>query len=113
LRSSGIRWCRPRSLKSFANVTLLQVTRAVRLNSMAILERDKDVELATETLHRSIDSGRRLFEAGERLLDDLDRFWRQTANSPAWKSPRHRFLLIGVAAGVCVALAMKIGQRTQ
>jgi hypothetical protein len=70
----------------------------------------KEVDLATETLHRSIDSGRRLFEAGERLLDDLDRLWRQTVRTEAWdaQSRRNRFLLIGVIAGVCVAVAARM-----
>jgi hypothetical protein len=68
----------------------------------------KEIDLATETLHRTVDSGRRLFEAGERLLDDIDRLWRQTINSTAWKSARHRYLLMGVAAGVCFALAAQM-----
>jgi hypothetical protein len=70
----------------------------------------KEVDLATETLHRSIDSGRRLFEAGERLLDDLDRLWRQTVRTEPWdaQSRRNRFLLIGVIAGVAVAVAARM-----
>lgn len=70
----------------------------------------KEVDLATETLHRSIDSGRRLFEAGQRLLDDLDRLWRQTIRTDTWtsESRRNRYLLIGVVAGVCVAVAAKL-----
>jgi hypothetical protein len=74
----------------------------------------KEVDLATETLHRSVDSGRRLFEAGERLLDDLDRLWRQTVRTEAWdaQSRRNRFLLIGVIAGVCVAVAARLRRAT-
>ncbi len=70
----------------------------------------KEVDLATETLHRSIDSGRRLFEASERLLDDLDRLWRQTVRTEPWDAPsqRNRFLLIGAIAGVCVAVAARM-----
>ncbi len=70
----------------------------------------KDVDLATETLHRSIDSGRRLFEAGERLLDDLDRLWRQTVHTDAWEaqSRRNRYLLIAVIAGVAVGVAARL-----
>jgi hypothetical protein len=70
----------------------------------------KEVDLATETLHRSIDSGRRLFEASERLLDDLDRLWRQTVRTEPWdaQSRRNRLLLIGAIAGVCVAVAVRM-----
>jgi hypothetical protein len=73
----------------------------------------KEVDLATETLHRSIDSGRRLFEAGERLIDDLGRLWRQTVRSDAWASEarRNRYLLIGVAAGLCVAVVTRLRRR--
>jgi hypothetical protein len=72
----------------------------------------KEVDLATETLHRSI-SGRRLFEAGERLIDDLGRLWRQTVRSDAWTSEarRNRYLLIGVAAGLCVAVVTRFRRR--
>jgi hypothetical protein len=70
----------------------------------------KEMDLATETLHRSIDSGRRLFEAGDRLLDDLDHLWRQMVRTEAWndESRRNRYLLIGLVAGVCVAIAARM-----
>jgi hypothetical protein len=70
----------------------------------------KEMDLATETLHRSIDSGRRLFEAGDRLLDDLDHLWHQTVRTEAWndESRRNRYLLIGLVAGVCVAIAARM-----
>jgi hypothetical protein len=73
----------------------------------------KEVDLATETLHRSIDSGRRLFEAGERLIDDLDNFWRQTVRTNTWTSEgrRNRYLLIGVVAGVCAAIVTTLRRR--
>ncbi len=70
----------------------------------------KELDLATETLHRSIDSGRRLFEAGDRLLADLEHLWRQTIRSESWNDDarRNRYLLIGLVAGVCVAIAARM-----
>src|ERR1700685_3833653 len=90
-RCSATWWGRARSRKSRRNVTVFREHLRQRLTVMALQQFErKEVDLATETLHRSIDSGRRLFEAGERLIDDLNRLWQQTVRSDGWASAARR-----------------------
>jgi hypothetical protein len=86
---------------------------------MAIQEANRElthaeVDQASETLHHVIDSGRQMFRAGERVIDELDHLWQTTkrVNGGGGQGSRQRRLwIIGIMAGVCLAIAARVRAR--
>jgi len=85
---------------------------------MAIQEANRElthgeVDQASETLHHVIDSGRQMFRAGERVIDELDHLWQTTkrVNGAPQGSRQRRLWIIGIMAGVCLAIAARMRAR--
>lgn len=73
-----------------------------------------EVDEASETLHHVIDSGRQMFEAGERVIDEIDRLWQSTRQSGGATQGRQRRLwMVGILAGVCLAVAVRLRQANR
>ncbi len=73
-----------------------------------------EVDQASETLHHVIDSGRQMFNAGERVIDELDHLWQTAKRSDMGGSQggrARRLWIIGIMAGVCLAIAARMRAR--
>ncbi len=73
-----------------------------------------EVDQASETLHHVIDSGRQMFRAGERVVDEIERLWHSTRQGSSMGGMnvgggrQRRLWIVGVMAGVCLAIAVRM-----
>jgi hypothetical protein len=72
-----------------------------------------EVDEASATLHHVIDSGRQMFRAGERVIDEIDHLWQTSkrVEGATQGSRARRLWIIGIMAGVCLAIAARIRSR--
>ena len=67
-----------------------------------------EVDQASETLHHVIESGRQMYRAGERVVDELDRLWHSTKSPLGGQGRQRRLWMIGIVAGICLAVAVRM-----
>jgi hypothetical protein len=71
-----------------------------------------EVDEASETLHHVIDSGRQMFRAGERVINEIDHLWQTAKRAEGTHGIRARRLwMVGIMAGVCLAIAARMRSR--
>jgi len=90
-----------------------------RLRRMATQEANREmthteVDEASATLHHVIDSGRQMFRAGERVIDELDHLWqtaRRSGDGTPQSTRQRRLWMVGIMAGICLAIAARVRSR--
>lgn len=99
---------------------MLRIGAEKRQKDMATQEANRElahveVDEASETLHHVIDSGRQMFAAGERVIDELDRLWQSTkhAGGGTASGRQRRLWMVGIMAGVCLAIAVRLKQANR